>query len=141
MARDDDDREVVYVVRDSEAPLTHMFLGAVLGAGLALLFAPTSGEDTRRSLRRRAGQLRTMAEEGFGELEDRLSDGTSRVRDRVLDTVDDVRAQAEEVTDAVKGAGTTAREELERRLADARSRRRGDSAEFDELDEEEEPVA
>ncbi|MEE8062589.1 MAG: YtxH domain-containing protein [Gemmatimonadales bacterium] len=142
MARDED-REVVYLVRESEAPLKHLFLGAVLGAGLALLFAPATGEETRRSLRRRAGELRVMAEEGFDDLEERLTDGTSRIRERVRDTVDDVRTQAEEVTEAVKGAGATAREELERRLADARARRRGESAELDEAEEEEEeePVA
>jgi len=44
-------------------------------------------------------------------------------------------------THAVKGAGATARQELEKRLADARARRRGDSTEVEEVDEEEEPVA
>ncbi len=51
-----------------------------------------------------------------------------------------MRTQASEVTEAVKSAGTTAREDLERRLADARARRRGDLVEEEE-EEEEEPVA
>ena len=141
MARLDDDGEVVYLVRESEASIKHLFLGAILGAGLALLFAPANGEETRRALRRRADQLRSLAEEGLEELDERLSDGTERLRGRVRDTVDDVRTQAEEVTDAVKGAGATARQELEKRLADARARRRGESTEIEEVDEEEEPVA
>jgi len=40
-------REVVYVERgDSSAKW--LFWGAVLGAGLALMYAPRSGEETRR---------------------------------------------------------------------------------------------
>lgn len=142
MARDDEGREVVYLVREGDSPLKYLFVGAAIGAGLALLFAPADGEETRRQLGRRARQLRDMAEEGLDELEDRLTDGTQRLRDRVEETVDDVRTQASEVTEAVKSAGTTARQELERRLADARARRKGEVVdEADEEEEEEEPVA
>lgn len=142
MTRDDDGREVVYLVRGGESPLKYLFTGAAIGAALALLFAPADGEETRRMLRQRARQLRDKAEDGLDELEDRLTDGTHRLRERVQDTVEDVRTQAGEVTDAVKSAGTTAREELERRLADARARRRGDDVdEEEEEEEEEEPVA
>mgnify|MGYP003297415756 CR=1 FL=1 len=49
-------REVVYVERgDSSAKW--LFWGAVLGAGLALLYAPRSGEETRRLLREKADSL------------------------------------------------------------------------------------
>ena len=34
-----------------------MIIGAVLGAGIALLLAPQAGRETRRSLARRAGSL------------------------------------------------------------------------------------
>jgi len=142
MARDDDGREVIYLVRDQDSPLKYLFVGAAVGAGLALLFAPTSGEETRQTLRNKASRLRSLAEEGIDELEDRLSDGTTRLRDRVRDTVEEVKTQAGDVTDAVRTAGTTARDELERRLADARARRRnGATGEEPEEEPEEEPVA
>ncbi len=140
MARDDEGREAVYLVRDGDSPLKLLLTGAAIGAALALLIAPADGEETRRIVGRRVRQLRDMAEDGLDELGDRLTDGTHRLRDRVQDTVDDVRTQASDVTEAVKSAGTTAREELERRLADARARRQGDVVE-DEEEEEEEPVA
>lgn len=35
-----------------------MVIGAVIGAGIALLVAPASGHETRRQLSRRAGRLR-----------------------------------------------------------------------------------
>jgi len=143
MTREDDGRGVLYVVREGDSPLKYLFVGAAIGAGLALLFAPADGEETRRRIGRKARQLRDRAEEGFDELEDRLTDGTRRLRDKVHETVDDVRTQAGEVTDAVKSAGTTARQELERRLADARARRQGEVVDEtdDEAEEEEEPVA
>lgn len=138
MARDNEGREVVYLVRDGDSPLKYLFTGAAIGAALALLFAPADGEETRRQVGRRVRQLRDLAEDGLDELEDRLTDGTHRLRERVQDTVEDVRTQAGEVTEAVKSAGATAREELERRLADARARRRGDLVEDEEEEEEEE---
>ncbi len=140
MARDDEGREVVYLVRDGDSPLKLLLTGAAIGAALALLFAPADGEETRRIVGRRVRQLRDMAEDGLDELEDRLTDGTHRLRERVQDTVDDVRTQASAVTVAVTSAGTTALEELVRSLADARARRRGDLVEEEE-EEEEEPVA
>jgi hypothetical protein len=42
-------REVVYVERGGDSSAKWLFWGAVLGAGLALLYAPRTGEETRRS--------------------------------------------------------------------------------------------
>jgi gas vesicle protein len=67
--------------------------GVVLGAGLALLFAPERGETTRRELRRRLARLREDAETGLEragkqtrrELARRrrqLEEGLERARDR-----------------------------------------------------------
>ncbi|MBI4543358.1 MAG: YtxH domain-containing protein [Gemmatimonadetes bacterium] len=50
-----------------------LLIGALVGAGVALLFAPQSGADTRRVIRRRAKQL-------AGEAQDRYEDLTDRVR-------------------------------------------------------------
>ena len=45
-----------------------LFWGALLGAGLALLYAPSSGEETRRNLQRKLWKLRAMTEEKLDEL-------------------------------------------------------------------------
>jgi gas vesicle protein len=60
-----------------------LVLGAVIGAGIAILTAPESGRKTRRRVRRMAGEFRKSAESRLGELGD------------------DVRGR---VDDAVKGA-------------------------------------
>lgn len=55
-------------------------IGALLGAGIALLLAPQSGEDTRDLLRRRARGIRMQAGDGWSELGDELRYVTRRQR-------------------------------------------------------------
>lgn len=115
MAREEE-REVVYVER-GEGSLRPMVFGALLGLAVGLLFAPQSGEETRRGLRRRLRKARALAEEKVGELSERMSSDRPR-KSR--------REEREEV-----------RSDLERRLAEARARRRTTAT----AGEEEEPVA
>src|SRR5436309_374874 len=61
MARRKQGREVVYVERGGDASAKWLFWGAVLGAGLALLYAPRSGEETRRVLQRKLWKLLASA--------------------------------------------------------------------------------
>ncbi len=138
MARHEDD-EVVYVREGGGSGLKWFLAGAVIGGGLALLFAPRSGEATRRLLARKARDLRDMAEDGLDELEERYEEGKERVRegvgrarDAVRERVDDVRHRAADAAEAVRGTGHSAREELERRLAEARVRRRSAAMADDE---------
>lgn len=78
--------------------LTGLVIGAVLGAGAALLFAPQSGEKTRRMLRKRGGAFRRDAErkllsakknarrmvrERKEELLERMSDGIDRLEEKL----------------------------------------------------------
>jgi gas vesicle protein len=50
---------------DPTSFLTGALVGAAVGAGLALLFAPGAGHETRRLLRRRARALTRDAAEGL----------------------------------------------------------------------------
>jgi gas vesicle protein len=138
MARHEED-EVVYVREGGGSGVKWFLAGVLLGGGLALLYAPQSGEATRRMLRRRARDLRDLAEDGVDELGDRFEEGRERVREEaervkeaVRDRVDDVRGRAADAAGAMRGAGHSAREELERRLADARVRRRASALADDE---------
>ncbi|HSE28575.1 MAG TPA: YtxH domain-containing protein [Gemmatimonadales bacterium] len=135
MATQNDDRDVV-VIREGDTGVRWFLLGALLGAGAALLLAPASGEETRRRLSRQARRVRARTEDLMDEFGERVRTGASRVRDEVEDRVEDLRSDIGEFGDAVRGAGASAREELERRLADARSRRRSRVEVADEDDEE-----
>jgi gas vesicle protein len=131
MARHADDDEVVVVERHG-SPVVPFLWGLAIGAGLALLFAPTSGEELRANLKSRGKQLKDLASEKAEELEDLVAGGYEKARARVeagLETakqrVHEGRQMAHDVVDAGRGAALSAREELEKRLADAREVRRG----------------
>lgn len=47
-----------------------LVLGAVIGAGIAILTAPESGRRTRRKIRRRAGTIRDGASDRWEDLAD-----------------------------------------------------------------------
>lgn len=117
MARDDE-REVVYVEREGGA-IKPILFGALLGLAVGLLFAPQSGDETRRALKRRLRKARALAEEKMGELSEKVSGEWRRPAVAPEDRREEVRS------------------ELERRLADARARRRAPAP----ADEDEEPVA
>ena len=86
--------------RGSGGLIAGIVIGALIGAGIALLAAPSSGEDTRRQLSRRARGLRDDAAERFDDLSlrarrelkrrrrqlrERLEDGVDTVRERIAD--------------------------------------------------------
>ena len=117
-------REIVYVERGGDTSAKWLFWGSLLGAGLALLYAPSSGEETRRNLQRKLWKLRAMTEEKLDELTQQLG-GAKDTLDGLMDDEDedlDEDSDAREVYG--RSPAASPREELERRLADARARRR-----------------
>jgi hypothetical protein len=58
-------------------------LGALLGSGTALLFAPQSGEDVRAGLGRRARSMRADARDAWDDLRDELDWAARRGRRRL----------------------------------------------------------
>ena len=117
-------REVVYVERGGDASAKWLFWGAVLGAGLALLYAPRSGEETRRVMQRKLWKLRAMTEEKLDELSQQFGSGKEALDALGEDDDDDFDDIGEAAPLRPRASGPSAREELERRLAEARARRR-----------------
>lgn len=64
-----------------------LILGAVIGAGIALLTAPESGRRTRRRIRRTASDVRDTASDRWDELADdvkgRVDDALRVARKRI----------------------------------------------------------
>lgn len=75
--------------------LAGITIGAVVGAGIALLFAPQSGEDTRRDLSRKARSMRD-------EAADRLEDVSARTRREFNRRRRQLRERLDDGVDAVK---------------------------------------
>ncbi|HTS89274.1 MAG TPA: YtxH domain-containing protein [Gemmatimonadales bacterium] len=91
--RDDDDEDA----REWEAGsfLAGAVLGALIGAGAALLLAPRSGAATRRRLRRRARALADDARGGFESARDQLLEKKEALRDRLARGIDRVERELE----------------------------------------------
>ena len=130
MARhvDDDEDEVV---ERRGSPVMPFLWGLAAGAALGLLFAPMSGAELRADLRSRSRKLKDLASEKVDELEDLVAGGYEQARARVEErlesakrSVKEGRQAARDVVDAGRDVAQGAREELERRLADAREARR-----------------
>jgi gas vesicle protein len=62
-----------------------LILGALIGAGVALLLAPQSGEETRRLLRRRAKKLAADAQDRYEDVKDRIRRARRRADEPVSD--------------------------------------------------------
>lgn len=130
MARHEDEDEVV-VVEKRGFPVVPFLWGVAVGAALALLFAPMSGEEMRANLRTRGRRLKDLAVSKADELQELVTDTYERARAGVeagLETakrgVREGRQVAGDVAEAGRAAAHTAREELERRLGEAREARR-----------------
>lgn len=71
-------------------------LGAVVGAGVALLLAPASGRDTRRKIGDTARRLGDEANGKLGEIKETVGSRASEIKDAVA-------GRAAEIKDAVVG--------------------------------------
>ncbi|HTO72461.1 MAG TPA: YtxH domain-containing protein [Gemmatimonadales bacterium] len=124
----DDDREIIYLEREPSSIVGPLLAGLALGLGVGLLFAPQSGAETRRTLRRKIRRLRAYAGDQVDRISEQVQEGVDRFRgaDEEDEEEDGAASDAPPVS--------SARAELERRLAAARARRRRAAA-------DEEPVA
>lgn len=58
----------------SRSSFTIFAVGALIGAGIALLYAPQSGKETRKQLARKARQLKDKAQETIENTQEFISD-------------------------------------------------------------------
>jgi gas vesicle protein len=110
--RNQEDHPYIIVERNGGGGFGSFVLGALVGAGLALLFAPQSGDETQEEIRARAQRLRAAAEE-------RLREAQVTLEDRLEDVRDGVESRVELVRDAVQTgrvAAEEARADLESKL-------------------------
>ncbi len=120
-----DDQHTVIIEKDRGPEIGAFLLGALVGAGIALLFAPATGEDTQKRIREQAKRLKGLTGERARGLRDDLGSrmGPARgVVEQGRQVAADARAELEdklERSKAVYRAGIdAAREESVRQLQD-----------------------
>ncbi len=116
------------VIERNEAGVGAFVVGLALGAGLALLFAPKSGVETRRDIQRRARKVGDQAQDFVADVSDGVTQRFHQARETVESQIDSARQAVEikrrQVTNAVdagRAAAQQAREELEQRIAETKA--------------------
>jgi len=125
MAQHDELPQII-IERRSGAVVPFLW-GALVGAAVALFWAPRSGRDTQRELQGAADRMSAALRSRVGEAKDAVTDAADGVRQRVHERFDSVRdaveTRAEGVREAVdtgRRAAEDARTELEQRVAEAK---------------------
>lgn len=114
----------VTVIETGSSGFKWFVLGAAIGAGLGILFAPQSGERTRRDLVRRGRRLRDTAADAVGDATDELQRRGRRIKDTVEEVAEEVTGAIRRGSRRVRSEAGDARDEMERRLSRARARAR-----------------
>lgn len=125
---DYEDDEPYIVVEQHSSGIGPLLLGIALGTGIALLFAPRSGADTRRLIRRKALQAKDTVADVVDEVASTVTDGIGRARESVevgidtaLDAVELKKRQISRAVRAGRDAAHQAREDLEFRIAETKA--------------------
>ena len=123
-----DDEGPYVVIERSEPGIGTFVMGLAIGAGLALLLAPRTGEETRRDLQRRARKIGDQAQDLVSEVTESVTNTLHAAKDRVGSSIDSTRSAVEikrrQVTNAVhagRAAAQQARVELEQRIAETKA--------------------
>jgi gas vesicle protein len=111
-----DDLPYIVIERRSAGVAAFVY-GALIGAGVALLFAPRSGRETRDELRAGAKRVRSRAEDAVRQVQDTVTGTFEDVREEVNDRLDAAR----EAFEAGRHAARSTRDEMEQRVRQARA--------------------
>lgn len=117
---DHDDLPYIVIERRSGS-FGNLIMGALLGAGAALLLAPRSGRETRDEIRAGALRLRDRAEDAVRGVTDSVQETIGGVRGEVEDRIDSAR----DAFEAGRRAARETRREMETRVKEVRAGVRG----------------
>ena len=125
---DFDDDEPYVVIEKGSGGLSGFFIGLAIGAGLALLFAPASGAETRQAIARGARRVKRTARDTVEVAATKVTETFESARQKVEEKIDRTRDAIETKKDQVRtavregrAAAQQAREELESRLAETKA--------------------
>jgi len=124
----DEDDEPYMVVEQRSSGVGPLLLGIIMGAGIALLLAPQSGAETRRSIRRKANVARNAVADVVDEVASTVTEGLGKARDSVEEKLESARdavatkkSQLSRAVRAGRDAAHEAREDLEFRIAETKA--------------------
>jgi gas vesicle protein len=93
---------------------TALLVGMAVGAGIALLYAPRSGRETRQQLSTGANRLREKANDAYSTVSTRAR----QTADRARDVASDVQSKGKYVVDRARDAYHQTRRDFESEARD-----------------------
>ena len=105
------------IIIEQDSGIGAFLVGAAIGVGVALLFAPRSGRETRDELAAGLERLRARADETVRDLQDAVTETVEGVRGEVTGRLDTAR----EAFDNGRRAARDARYRIERGARQARA--------------------
>ena len=128
MRHHDHDEQPYIVIEKNSGGVGNLLIGVLIGAGVALLFAPRSGAETRTDISRRARRAGTKVKGVAHEVSDQVVDTFEGARARVEEQIESARSAIEQkktqvarAMEAGREAAQQARGDLERRLAETKA--------------------
>ena len=122
------DDEPYIVIEKHSGGVGDFLLGALIGAGVALLFAPRSGRETRADIGRRARAAQDRVRDVATDVTDQVVDTFETARSRIEEQIESARSaivnkkeQVSRAMEAGREAAQQARTDLERRLAETKA--------------------
>jgi gas vesicle protein len=122
------DDEPYIVIEKHSGGVGDFLLGALIGAGVALLFAPRSGRETRADISRRARAAQDRVRDVATGVTDQVVDTFETARSRIEEQIESARSaivnkkdQVSRAMEAGREAAQQARTDLERRLAETKA--------------------
>ena len=120
----DDDDQLIVVEENESSGISAFLLGAAIGAGLALIFAPQTGAETRQSIKRGARKAGEATKRAGVKVSDALAQAKADLESRIdsaRSSLDLKKVQVSRAVDAGREAAKAARADLERRMAEQRT--------------------
>ena len=128
MRHHDHDEDRYIVIEKSGSDVGALLLGVLIGAGVALLFAPRSGPETRRDIGRRARKAGDAVTGVAEELKESVIDTFEGAKARVEGQIESARTainskkrQVSRAMEAGREAAQQARGDLEQQLAETKA--------------------
>jgi gas vesicle protein len=92
----DYEHEVHHATRSGMSVVTGLLIGGLIGAGVALLMAPRSGEETRAELRNKAMEYRDRTKDALNETVSQAKSKAGEIQQGVVEKAEDLKRRGKQ---------------------------------------------
>jgi gas vesicle protein len=90
------EHDMQHATRSGMSVVTGLLIGGLVGAGVALLMAPRSGEETRAELRNKAMEYRDRTKDVVNETVSQAKSKADDLKEGVLEKADDLKRRGKQ---------------------------------------------